>query len=56
MSIESTAHIHDGVRFLSAAASQDNKLKVLSDWRVELGLDWDEVAYMGDDEPDIPCF
>lgn len=32
-----------------------DKLPVLDAWRRELGLDWSEVAYMGDDLPDIPC-
>lgn len=32
-----------------------NKLPVLDGWRRELGLEWDEVAYMGDDLADIEC-
>ncbi len=32
-----------------------NKLPVLDAWRKELGLEWEEVAYMGDDLPDLPC-
>jgi YrbI family 3-deoxy-D-manno-octulosonate 8-phosphate phosphatase len=32
-----------------------DKLPVLDAWRQEMGLDWEEVAYIGDDLPDIPC-
>ncbi len=32
-----------------------DKLPVLDGWRRELGLEWDEVAYMGDDLADIEC-
>lgn len=32
-----------------------NKLPVLNAWREELGLEWDEVAYVGDDLPDLAC-
>lgn len=32
-----------------------SKLPVLDAWRTELGLQWDEIAYMGDDLPDLPC-
>ncbi len=32
-----------------------NKLPVLDAWRRELKLEWDEIAYMGDDLADIPC-
>ncbi|MDK2972711.1 MAG: hypothetical protein PWP23_2466 [Candidatus Sumerlaeota bacterium] len=32
-----------------------NKLPVLDAWRRELGLEWDEIAYIGDDLADIPC-
>ncbi len=32
-----------------------DKLPVLDGWRRELGLEWSEVVYMGDDLPDLPC-
>lgn len=32
-----------------------DKLPVLDGWRRELGLEWDEVAYMGDDLADLEC-
>lgn len=32
-----------------------DKLPVLDAWRRELGLEWDEVAYMGDDLADMAC-
>lgn len=32
-----------------------SKLPVLDRWRQELGLEWNAVAYMGDDLPDLPC-
>lgn len=32
-----------------------DKLPVLERWRQELGLEWKQIAYMGDDLPDIPC-
>lgn len=32
-----------------------NKLPVLDAWRADLGLGWDEVAYMGDDLADLEC-
>ena len=32
-----------------------DKLPVLDNWRRELGLRWEEVAYMGDDLVDLPC-
>lgn len=32
-----------------------DKLPVLDAWRRELGLEWAEVAYIGDDLADIPC-
>lgn len=32
-----------------------DKLPVLDAWRRELGLEWDEVVYIGDDLADIPC-
>jgi YrbI family 3-deoxy-D-manno-octulosonate 8-phosphate phosphatase len=32
-----------------------DKLPTLDAWRQEMGLDWEEVAYVGDDLPDIPC-
>ena len=47
-------HIYSRIKFVSASESQD-KQKVLTSWKEELGLEWNEIAYMGDDEPDIPC-
>ncbi len=32
-----------------------DKYPVLDRWRQDLGLDWNDVAYMGDDLPDLPC-
>jgi len=32
-----------------------DKLPVLDRWRQELGLEWDQVAYVGDDLPDLAC-
>lgn len=37
------------------ASGVSKKLPVLEQWRQELGLDWAEVAYMGDDLPDLAC-
>ena len=54
VSLVDTAHIYERVRFISASPGQD-KLEVLSSWKAELGLEWSEIAYMGDDEPDLPC-
>lgn len=31
------------------------KLPILDAWRQELGLDWEEVAYVGDDVNDLAC-
>ena len=32
-----------------------NKLPVLEEWKKVRGLNWEEIAYMGDDLPDLPC-
>ncbi len=32
-----------------------NKLKVLNDIRIELSLDWENIAYIGDDLNDFQC-
>ena len=32
-----------------------NKLVILDNWRQELNLEWDQVAFMGDDGPDVEC-
>ena len=37
-----------------SASSQQSKIEVLTSWKDELGLQWDQWL-MGDDEPDIPC-
>ena len=51
VSLENTAHIRCRLKYLSASSSQD-KLEVLTQWKEELGFQWNEIAYMGDDEPD----
>lgn len=37
------------------AMGRREKLEVLDAWREELGLEWEQIAYMGDDLPDLPC-
>jgi len=32
-----------------------DKLPVLTQWKEQMVIDWNEIAYMGDDLPDIPC-
>lgn len=32
-----------------------NKLEVLNEWRESLHLEWSEIAFMGDDGPDVEC-
>lgn len=54
VSIEGVEHIRGRIHFLSASCSQ-NKLEVLTAWKKQLGLSWNQVAYMGDDEPDMEC-
>lgn len=42
-----------GIKRIELGCSE--KLPILDAWREELGLRWDEVVYMGDDLPDLPC-
>jgi len=42
-----------GIKRIELGCSK--KLPVLEKWKAELNLDWDQVAYMGDDLPDVPC-
>ena len=32
-----------------------DKIKILDAWRKELGLEWSQIAYMGDDLGDLEC-
>ena len=52
VSLNGAVHIRERVRFFSAS-SQQSKIEVLTSWKDELGLQWDQVAYMGDDLPDL---
>ena len=54
VSLDNAVHIRDRIKFVSARADQD-KLRVLTQWKEELELSWSEISYMGDDDPDIPC-
>lgn len=44
-----------GLQIKRLAAGTLDKLPVLEAWRAEMGLEWDQIAYMGDDLPDLPC-
>lgn len=52
--LSKSPRIYNLLNFVSASPDQD-KLTVLTRWKDELGIEWKQVAYMGDDEPDIPC-
>ena len=42
-------------RFDCVYMGNRNKLEVLDAWRKDLGLEWYEIAFMGDDGPDVEC-
>lgn len=44
-----------GLQIKRLALGTLDKLPVLERWRQELGLEWNQIAYMGDDLPDLPC-
>lgn len=46
-------HIYNRMDMISSGSYE--KLSILSDWKTNFKLTWDEIAYMGDDLPDLEC-
>ncbi|NP_001119780.1 cytidine monophospho-N-acetylneuraminic acid synthetase [Strongylocentrotus purpuratus] len=40
---------------IAMATESKNKVDLLNEWRKGLDLDWSQVAYMGQDTPDLDC-
>jgi len=51
--VSNTRHIHSRMDMISTSCL--NKIEILNNWREKLGLEWHNVAYIGDDVPDIDC-
>ncbi len=51
-----TLHIANHLKFNKVSiGSNDSKLNILSQWNNELNLNWNQIAYIGDDIVDIKC-